>query len=225
MVDVFLPNSKSEMVRVWEDFPESRQKPYVVVPNAVDSELFNYDSVKISSDVEKYRDCILCVARIEGRKNQLNLVRAMKDLPWPLVLIGKPAPNHRAYFEQIKQEAGPNVHILGQVDHNLLPQFYKAAKLHCLISWMETPGLSSLEAGAMGCNVVVTEKGDARDYFNDFAYYCEPDSVSSIRDAIISAYENPVDPALRTLILGNYTWEKTAEKTMEGYRNVLESVC
>lgn len=221
LVDLFLPNSQSEMERVWEDFPESRPKPYQVVPNAVDLGLFRSAAAPLAPEVERFRDCVLCVARIEGRKNQLNLVRAMRDLPWPLVLIGKAAPNHRAYYDQIEREAGGNVHLLGQVDHALLPQFYQAAKVHCLISWMETPGLSSLEAAAMGCNVVVTEKGDPRDYFGELAYYCEPDSVPSIRDAVVRAHQAPVDPALAALVQEKYTWQQTAQKTMDGYLAVL----
>jgi len=224
MSDVFLPNSASEMLRVTADFPECINKRQVVVPNAVDTSLFDTERTIGDQRFEAYRGCVLSVARIEGLKNQLNLVRAMRGLPWKLVLVGKPAPNHINYYEQLVREAGPNVHIIGPVDHEDLPGLYQIAKVHCLVSWMETTGLSSLEAGAMGCNIVVTEKGDTRDYFDDFAYYCEPDSVSSIRNAIISAYENPVDPALRTLILRNYTWEKTAGKTMEGYKNVLEQV-
>ncbi|BEH10156.1 MULTISPECIES: glycosyltransferase family 4 protein [Geobacter] len=223
MTDVFLPNSESEMQRVWADFPESRSKPYIVVPNAADVELFNYEQVKISPNISKYVDAVLCVARIEGRKNQLNLVRSMEGLPWQLVLIGKAAPNHLTYYDQIKRCAGNNVHLLGQVEHSDLPQFYKAARVHCLVSWMETPGLSSLEAAAMGCNVVVTDKGDPRDYFGDYAFYCEPDSIDSIRSAIIRAYENPIDPALRKRVLENYTWTKAAEKTLEGYRYGLDS--
>ena len=221
MVDIFLPNSESEMKRVMMNFPQSRIKPYVVVPNAVDIKLFNPEITNISPEIERWKDCVLCVARIEGRKNQLNLVRAMKGLPWPLVLVGKPAPNHLSYLKKIKKEAGPNVYIVNHVDHAHLPQFYKGAKVHALVSWMETTGLSSLEAGAMGCNLVITDKGDTRDYFGDYAYYCEPDSIESIRDAIIKAYESPVHPALRNHILQNYTWEKAAEKTLEGYRKVL----
>ncbi len=221
--DVFLPNSKSEMNRVWKDFPLAKHKPHVVVPNAVDAKLFDPVKVALTPEVEPYKDCILCVARIEGRKSQLNLVRAMEGLPWDLVLMGKPAPNHISYFNQVKEEAGSNVHLLGHVDHNLLPQFYKAAKVHCLISWMETPGLSSLEAGAMGCNLVITEKGDTRDYFGDYAYYCKPDSVESIRNAIIKSYQSPVNPALQRLILRKYTWDRAAEKTLEGYKMALES--
>lgn len=223
MTDIFLPNSKSEMKRVFEDFPESKKKQHLVVPNAVDTELFNSDVVKLSPEVEEYKGCVLCVARIERRKSQLNLVRAMKGLPLPLVLIGQPAPNHRAYFEQIKKEAGPNVYILGQIEHDLLPQFYKVARVHALISWMETPGLSSLEAGAMECNLVITEKGDTRDYFGNYALYCEPDAVYSIREAIIKAYETPVDPRLREHILLNFTWERAAEATLECYELALVS--
>ena len=219
--DVFLPNSTSEMRRVLADFSESQGKRFVVVPNAVDTSLFNSDKINVSKEVMKYDGCVLCVARIEGRKSQLNLVRAMKDLPWQLVLIGTPAPNHMGYNEQIKNEAGNNVHILGQMDHHLLPQFYKAAKVHALISWMETPGLSSLEAAVMGCNLVITDKGDTRDYFGEYAYYCDPDSVDSIRTALIRAYETSLKPTLCHKVKDNFTWERAAEKTMEGYRVAL----
>jgi glycosyltransferase involved in cell wall biosynthesis len=119
------------------------------------------------------------------------------------------------------KEAGPNVHILGHVEHDSLPDIYKAAHVHCLVSWMETTGLSSLEAGVMGCNLVITDKGDTRDYFSDFAFYCQPDSISSIHNAIIKAYNAPVNQELQTHIRKDFTWQKTAEKTLEGYRLAL----
>ncbi len=221
MTDVFLPNSASEMQRVHDDFVVSKSKPFVVVPNAVDTIAFDPARVVLGDNTKKYEGCVLSAARIEGRKCQLELVRAMRDLPYQLVLIGKPAPNHLSYFEAIKCEAGDRVHILGQIPHEELPEYYKAAKVHALISWMETPGLSSLEAGAMGCNLVITEKGDTRDYFGDDAFYCEPDSVKSIRDAIVRAYNAPVDSALSLRIREDYSWQKTAQQTLEGYRIAL----
>jgi glycosyltransferase involved in cell wall biosynthesis len=221
MTDVFLPNSASEMGRVHDDFLVSRVKAFVVVPNAVDIGVFDQGQVVVSDEVKKFEGCVLSAARIEGRKCQLELVRAMRDLPYQLVLIGKPAPNHLSYFEAIKREASDRVHILGQVPHDQLAQYYKVAKVHALISWMETPGLSSLEAGAMGCNLVITEKGDTRDYFRDDAFYCEPDSIDSIRDAVERAYNSPVDPALSQRIREDYNWQKTAEKTLEGYQLAL----
>jgi len=222
MVDVFLPNSESEMKRIVKEFNLENYK-YVVVPNAVDLEIFDYNKVKVDKNIEKkFKDCILCVARIEGRKSQLNLVRAVKDLPYKLVLIGKPAPNHIKYYKQVKKEAGNNVIFLDFIPHEKLPQYYKVAKVHALVSWMETPGLSSLEAAAMKCNLVITKKGDTYDYFKEYAYYCEPDDIESIRKAIIKAYESPFNGSLYKLVIENYTWEKAAKKTLEGYELALK---
>lgn len=218
MTDVFLPNSVGEMYRVHNDFVHSLRKPYVVVPNAVDIHTFDPAHVSISPEIEPFRGCVLSAARIEGRKCQLELVRAVKDLPVDLVLIGRPAPNHMAYFESIRREAGSRVYFVGQVKHSELAQYYAAAKVHALISWMETPGLSSLEAGAMGCNLVITEKGDTRDYFGGAAFYCDPASVDSIRNAIQCALEAPAPRFLQEKIRSEFTWTKTAEKTLEGYQ-------
>lgn len=219
-VHVFLPNSHSEMRRVEKDF-KLQNLPYVSVPNAVDVAKFNYDAVTVDDKNVQYKDCILCVSRIEGRKNQLNIVRALKDLPVKMVFIGKPGPNFHKYYKKCRDESSENTVFLGQIDHEELPQFYKLAKVHILASWMETPGLSSLEAAAMKSNIVVTKKGDTEDYFKDFAYYCEPDDVDSIRQAIMNAYNSEFDLKLLDLIKEEYTWEKTALATMQGYEKAL----
>jgi glycosyltransferase involved in cell wall biosynthesis len=221
MTDVFLPNSESEMKRVIRDFPECAGRRYVVVPNAVDIELFDQERVTLLPEFQRYEGAVLCVARFEGRKCQLDLVRAMRDLPWPLVLAGQPSPNHMQYYEQVKSEAGANAHLLGQLPHDKLPALYKAARVHCLVSWMETTGLSSLEAAVMGCNLVITDKGDTRDYFGDHAFYCEPGSVESIRQAIVRAYEAPPPTALVELIRREFNWDATAARTIEGYELAL----
>lgn len=220
MVDVFLPNSHSEMRRVEFDFGLQNCN-YVSVANAVDIAKFDYDKVNVDAEFEKYRDCVLCVSRIEGRKNQLNIIRACKDLPYRFVYIGKAGANFKGYYQQCVEESGEKVHFLGQIDHEKLPQFYKLAKVHILASWMETPGLSSLEAGVMKTNVVATKKGDPEDYFGDFAYYCEPDDLESIRKAVVAAYEAPFEERLRERIISEYTWEKTADQTLQGYQSAL----
>jgi len=99
-----------------------------------------------------------------------------------------------------------------------------ACKVHALVSWMETTGLSSLEAGVMGANLVITDKGDTRDYFEDLAYYCSPDSVDSIREAVLAAYRAPRSTALCQRILQKYTWEETARCTIEAYHTCLADI-
>jgi len=218
--DCFLPNSESEMQRVISDF--SLVKPlYNVVPNAVDTGVFNPDSTIIDPDMLKYKDCILSVARIEGRKCQLELVKALKNTSYQLVLVGKVGKHNQDYYDLVKAEAADNVTFLNQIDHEKLPQLYKLAKVHALVSWMETPGLSSLEAGVMGTNIVATRYGDTYDYYKDYAYYCEPDNIESIKTAIDAAFNAPFDPGLRQMILENYSWNKTAEVTLDAYKKII----
>lgn len=218
LVDMHLPNSYSEMNRLISDF-NLKDVRYSVVPNAIDTLLFNYDSV--DSKKKEFEGCILSVGRIEGRKSHLNLVRAVKDLPYKLVIIGKASPNQKSYYNKVKREAGENVIFIDHIDHNELPIYYKSAKVHCLISWMETTGLVSLEAGAMGCNIVITDKGDTKEYFKDNAYYCEPDDIDSIKNAINKAYESPINYGFINEISEKYNWNVTAKKTLEAYHKLL----
>ena len=216
-VDVFLPNSNSEMNRVAKEF-KLKNFNYVAIPNSIDKSVFKEEPLQTENKYNQYKNCIVCAARIEGRKSTLNLVRAVKNTDYKLVLVGNASQNQKEYINQVHEESGDNVVFLGQISHEDLRDLYKVAKVHALVSWMETPGLSSLEAGAMDCNIVVTKKGDTEEYFEDLAYYCEPDDVNSIKNAIDLAYNNPVNPKLKTRILENYTWEKTAEKTLEAYQ-------
>lgn len=217
---VFLPNSVSEMNRVASEF---KLKNYIFynIPNAIDKNVFSNIDKKSLNKFMQYKDCILCAARIEGRKSTLNLVRAVKGTDYKLVLVGKESQNQKQYVKEVYKEAGTNVFFLGSISHEELRDLYDVAKVHALVSWMETPGLSSLEAAVMECNLVVTEKGDTFAYFEDFAFYCEPDDVSSIRNAIDKAFQSPFNPELKKKILENYVWEQTAKETYKAYKEIL----
>lgn len=219
---VFLPNSDSEMKRVAKEFKLKSPK-YISIPNAIDQSVFSESETNSANNpFLKYKDCILCAARIEGRKSTLNLVRAVKNTKYHLVLVGKESQNQKKYVNQVHEEAGDNVTFLGAISHEELNKLYQVCKVHALVSWMETPGLSSLEAAAMGKNIVVTTKGDTYDYFEDYAYYCEPDNVESIKKAIDEAYNSPVNPKLKEKILEKYTWEQTAIETLKAYELALQ---
>lgn len=220
-VDIFLPNSEMEMVRLKADL-NLNDPLYVVVPNGVDTSIFDYDKVEVPSDLKKdFSECILSVGRIEELKCQLNLVRAVRDLPYKLVIIGKPAPNHYNYYEKVKREAGSNVYFLPHLEQQKLAQFYKLARVHALISWFETTGLSSLEAAAMKCNLVITDRGYTTEYFRGYAFYCNPDDPCSIREAIVNAYNTEFNEQLYDLVMKNYTWEVAARKTLSAYEKIL----
>jgi glycosyltransferase involved in cell wall biosynthesis len=214
---VLLPNSHSEYNRFVAQYGVKQR--YQKVVNAIDPKYF---CNTILPDPE-FKDYVLCVGRIEGRKNQLNLIKAILETDLNLAIIGKPSPNHLGYYQQCLDLAKDTnkIKFIEHIDHQGLSKIYKAAKVHVLPSWFETTGLSSLEAGAMDCNIVITDKGDTKEYFDDKAYYCSPDDVASIRKAVLQAYHEPVNPQLKEYILRYYTWVQTAEQTLSSYKKIL----
>lgn len=219
-VDVLLPNSPTELERVRRDMHNASKKG-VVVANAVDTKIFDYDNVVVDDKYMKYQGCILSAARVEARKCQLDLIRSVNNTSYQLVIVGRPSPNSKSYYEACVREAGSNVHFISHVEHHELAQLYKVAKVHALISWMETPGLSSLEAGVMNCNLVVTNRGDTEYYFQNYVEYVEPGSVESIREGLVKAMEKPLNTKLKNRIIENFTWSHTAEQTYAGYKVAL----
>jgi glycosyltransferase involved in cell wall biosynthesis len=163
---------------------------------------------------------VICVARIEPLKNQLALIRALNNTPFKLLIIGVPAKNHKKYYTACKEAAGNKVTFTGYLSQEQLIPYYERAKVHVLPSWFETTGLSSLEAAAMGCNIVITDKGDTKEYFENYAFYCDPASPESIYEAIRKASVGKYDEGLRNKIFSKYTWQQAANKTLAAYREI-----
>jgi glycosyltransferase involved in cell wall biosynthesis len=209
-----LPSSKMENAKLSEIF---RVAPdYRIIPNGVDPDLFVYDET-----IQKDEQMILSVARIEGIKNQLNLIKALNDSEFKVLIIGSCASNQQSYYDLCKKAAAPNIQFLGQLPQKELIQYYQKAKVHILPSWFETCGLSTLEAAVMGCNVVVTEKGYTREYFGDHALYCDPSSPESILKAARKATAKRQDYLLRYKILRDYTWQNAAFLTSQVYNQMI----
>ncbi|WP_141192809.1 glycosyltransferase family 4 protein, partial [Vibrio sp. V20_P4S3T152] len=219
-VNILLPNSPTELERVVSDMNLDTYKG-LWVANAVDINVFNMNQ-NFTGKYDHLEGCLLSAARVEIRKCQLDLIKAVKGLPYKLVIVGKPSPNSRAYYDECLSEAGGNVIFINHVEQEELAELYKVAKAHALISWMETPGLSSLEAAMMECNLLVTNRGDTEFYFGNYADYCEPGDIESIRSGVISAMEKEFDAKLKEKIISNFTWQHTARKTLDGYNWALD---
>jgi glycosyltransferase involved in cell wall biosynthesis len=211
---MLLPNSASEYRRLYAHYKTEAR--YEVVPNAIDPLLFRQSGV-----TQRQQDLVICVGRIEGRKNQLNLIRALNGTAYRLFIIGSPSANQAAYYKACREEAGPNVTFIGATSQEELTGYYSIARVHVLPSWFETTGLSNLEAAAMGCRLVITDKGDTREYFEDHAFYCDPASPESILAAVERAAAAEEDGTLQRKIFSEYTWQQTARRTAEAYSKLL----
>lgn len=210
--EILLPNSNSEFRRLYKDY--GIYKKYTFVPNAIDETLFQQKE-------ETKRDLIICVGRIEGNKNQLNVIRALKETNYNVIFIGASAPNQKSYYEQCKAEANSRMQFIDFIPQEQLLKYYSCAKVHVLASWFETTGLSNLEAGAMGCNLVVGRRGDVEEYFDNMVEYCEPDDLQSIRTAVEKSWNKDASSTLQSKIFNNFTWKVAAKITHEAYQTIL----
>ncbi len=212
--DILLPNSNSEYKRLYKEYGVSNE--YHVIPNGVSEDLFSE-----LPEVVRRDDQVVCVGQIYGLKNQHSLIRAVNNIGARLTIIGKAPPNHINYYNYCESIAGKNVDFVDFIPQERLLNYYASAKVHALPSWFETTGLSSLEAGAMGCNLVVGSGGDTREYFEDKATFCEANDCKSIEKALLKELNKPTDNLFREKVLEKFTWRKAAEETLAAYYKVL----
>lgn len=216
---LILPNSTLELETLRKSF--GALPPAVVVPNAADK---SFAFAKADRFIQKFhwRDFLLTVGRICRRKNQLSLIKAAQKLKLPLVIIGP--VNDSLYYQECRREsAGQKVLFIDTLNSVELASAYAAARVHALVSWYDTPGLVSLEAALAGCAIVSTNRGSAREYFEDKAFYCDPGDIASIAQAVSAAWNTGKDDRVKERVFSNYTWDKVAQATNEAYQKILKS--
>lgn len=207
--DIIYPSSYLEAQQLKREYQEDFL--YKVVYCGVDTK-FEEDE-KLLQKCESLKPYILCVSRVCERKNQLLICQLTKDLGVNLVLIGK--VNSNQYLQECLTYK--NVKHLGFIESQKLMPFYKNAIFHILGSFVETPGLSNLEAGYCGCNIVSTNEGSAKEYFKDMALYLDPYDKNSISDAINKAICFNKQPELKKHIEKKFTWENCLNSLYESY--------
>jgi glycosyltransferase involved in cell wall biosynthesis len=150
----------------------------------------------------------------------LNLIKAIDNLDVTLLIVGDSAPNHTSYLETCKAAASDKVQFIPRISQEELVYYYLSSAIHILPSWFETTGLSSLEAAYLGCKLIVSPNGDTRDYFGEFANYCDPSSVTSIQRSIETSLGAHYQNEVRELIKKEFNWLSTAKKTKQCYESI-----
>lgn len=234
-VDVVLPNSVVEQHALQRSFripaPARAPSRWAVVPNGVD--LTDWPPGRAAPEARAQlcarfgiagaSTVLACVARIEPVKNQAAVVRALDHLPGAALLLVGPE-GHPGYAEVVRREAGRpglrgRVALTGPMSAPEIADVLRGVDVHVLASFRETPGLATLEAAAVGCEVVVTADGSAPEYLGDDAHVCDPFQPSSIAAAVRAALGTPRQPALRSRVEG-LTWEESADALLDAYRRL-----
>ncbi|MED3964051.1 glycosyltransferase [Niallia taxi] len=195
---------------------------YKVVPNGFDAEII--EEAKADEKVLDFLDnqeFILCVARIENRKNQLGLMEALKDTDYKVVFVGARNPKQKEYFNKFsKLIDNKQFFYLGKVDHDKIMNLFSKAKVHVLPSWFEVVPLVDIEAALSGCSIVTSQNSYINEYLTDSAYYCDPLDSNSIIENINLAYNSELQKSDLFEKIKKYKWDYVVENCYQGYKEL-----
>lgn len=175
---------------------------------------------------------ILFVGRLEPRKNVLGLLSSFKLLmdqehfDSQLVLVGGKTWIHEQITDSV-QKKGLNgkVVFIHDADNEELPQLYNAASVFVLPSLYEGFGLPLLEAMACGIPVVASNVSSIPEVTGEAAAFVDPLDSQSITNGLKAVL---LDADFREKLIQkglersrNFSWEKTARKTLRIYEECL----
>ena len=175
---------------------------------------------------------ILFVGTVEPRKNLLTLVRAFDQILRQtsrrpqLVVVGAEGWLMDELFAFIKQSAiGDRLRLTGYLDDEDLRGLYSSCRVFVYPSIYEGFGLPPLEAMACGAPVIAGNIATFQETLGGAAQLVEPHDVEALATSIIEILDN--EDRRRTLSrrgleqAAKFSWERTAELTLEVYREVL----
>ncbi len=230
-------NTKADLVEIAGTAPAKVE----VIYEGVGEEFGPRGDKEYQEDVHrKYsitRDFLLYTGVWRGHKNLVNLIKAfalLREGPegydMQLVITGEEDP----YYPEVKRtvkELGLEHHVIytGMVPEKELVALYQTATAYVFPSLYEGFGLPPLEAMRCGTPVVASKVscipeicGEASAiYFDPY----DPEDISnSIRKVLL---DESLQKELRECGLKHslkFSWEKMAEKTLEVYNEVLDSL-
>jgi glycosyltransferase involved in cell wall biosynthesis len=222
MADVVLVQTEAEVKDLVATYGVKIK--HVKVPNGVGA---HFVEVRDYESPLGIKDYILVVGRIEARKNNVNIIKAVKkfmledELDTNLVFVGGKNMNHGSFLKEFDSEVASNswVTYVTHTPWEEMPDLYHSAKVLVSASWFETSGLTILEALFSGANAVAAGER-AKEIAGDLVSYCDPGDVSSITRAIREAYASK-RPEVPEEMKKEYTWENAAKKTKKAYEDLL----
>jgi glycosyltransferase involved in cell wall biosynthesis len=194
-----------------------------IVPNGIEK---TFGSVGAELFYKNYgiKDFVLEVGSIGKRKNQLTLIKAIKNLPYKLVIIGSEETECHGYLEECKSQANENVIFTGQLKHDdpLLASAYSAAKVFVLPSHSEVMPLTLYEAAQAGCALIASNRFPIAEQIEDHVTRVAPDDTRQLAKAITLAMSRPRDKHLQKISGQMPTWQTVAGQITSIYEETLK---
>ncbi|MCS6846747.1 MAG: glycosyltransferase family 1 protein [Anaerolineae bacterium] len=176
---------------------------------------------------------IFYLGSLEPRKNLPRLIEAFSVLDSQSSIInlqlfvgGSPAWKYDEVFARIRQPGlEDRVRLIGRVSDEDLPKWYSACAVMAYPSLYEGFGLPPLEAMACGAPVVASNVTSLPEVVGDAGITVDPTDVRALAAALHRVLgDDALRAELRAKSLARaaqFTWQRTAERTVEVYRKVV----
>ncbi len=195
-----------------------------IIPNGVDE--LGQGGDEIYGLIGGKKQYTLMVGRFDENKNQLNVIKALRDAEYDVVFVGGPnAAENTIYYETCVSEAkdNPRMHFLGWLPagSSVLNSAYRNAHAVIVASHHETFGLVATEGAMAGAHVCLS-KTLAINGFNVFKkeHTFNPDSIKDIRTVVDNAMKTPKDGNLKNKVIEVFSWDRIAQQHIDIYNEL-----
>lgn len=226
LADMIVVETKKETEFISKHYHVATNK-IVVIPNGAD--MIGTNSRAIFDSLGKDCQYVLEVARFDKNKNQINVIKALKDTDIEVVFAGGPDFADHGYYEECLELAkgSPNIHFLGWLDSQseLLKSAYGNAKVLIAPSFYETFGLSIIEGAMAGAVPVISRTLPILDYDAlQNCLTCDPNSPEDIRTKVETALHTNSSGEFRDRIQREFSWNSVAQQHLDLYRGLLDDI-
>lgn len=153
----------------------------------------------------------------------MRLIQAARKYKFELVLAGTKGSDKD--FAPLEDAIGnaKNITVLGRISEEKKKELYIRAKVFALPSVSEGVGIVALDAAHYGCDVVMTNFGGPKEYYNGMAEIVDPYDVDSIGKAIVKLMSISHQPQLKEYVDKEFSSDRIAEKLVKAYKSMIIS--
>lgn len=165
-------------------------------------------------DLKSKENFCLHVSRLSyWGKNVERLIEAAKKYKFQLKLAGSLfGKGDKKWLDGLIKDA-PNIEYVGFLSEEELKNYYKRAKVFALPSIVEGVGFVALEAAVYGAEIVLTDIGAPKEYYDGRAFLVSPYDVDAIGKAVVKALqEGKSQPGLKQYIVEHYSFDVLSKR-------------
>lgn len=195
-----------------------------VIPNGISPSILNGDPTLFRAKYDIEGKFVLQLGRFDKNKNQLNVIRALKETDVKVVFIGGPDAGQKDYFEKCKQESNSNMILAGWINHSdpMLASALLAADVLVLPSYKEIFGNAIFEGIANSTKVVATNVLPIKQWgLGEMVLPVDPSDLSDIKDKILRSLDLECNRGIVSKVIKEYSFSSIAEQHISLYNKVL----